>query len=582
MSTVEDKQPSYPYIFEKNVCVPLQNGGIIRCNVYRPYNTEMGEKCPVLVTYGPYGKDIPYKDFNPGSHRLLNPNHQTEQSAWETPTPSYWTAHGYAVVRADEVGTGQSPGFLSVLTSGNTFDAFSDLIEWASDQKWSTGKIGLLGISYYAGTQWHVAARSPKGLAAIVPWEGFTDIYRDATRHGGILSNTFFQWWWNNQVGNNQYGSARARQYGPEPSNAAPSEKELEKMRIEIPIDNMKHRYRDDPRYSSVNLNLQDVKIPLLSVANWGGVGLHLRGNVNGFLHAASEFKYLRFIVGRHDLPFYLDEEVEIQRSFLDAFLNNDDRLGWSKKGKVPPVDLILREGDDHAQLRRRSELNWPLARTQYTNFYLSPQGTLLTSPPVVDAPQKLDYKALGTATSPESVIFMTPPLDSGYEITGHITARLNVSVTAYPWHPSPSDIDLFLTLRHVDSSGKELFYTGSLGEPIPVTRGWLRVSLRKINPNHPYHRPWLPHRDYCSTDILPVIPSEVYEVDVELWPTNVVVKSGERLSLEVSSGDTAQTGVWEHNDPVDRNPETFNGVNHLHFSGDHLNYITLPIIPAL
>ena len=73
-----------------------------------------------------------------------------------------------------------------------------------------------------------------------------------------------------------------------------------------------------------------------LSAANWGGIHLHLRGNVMGYLGVSSQFKYLRFITGRHDIPFYYDEEVAVQNSFLDAFLKGDDREGWSVPGKVP------------------------------------------------------------------------------------------------------------------------------------------------------------------------------------------------------------------------------------------------------
>lgn len=94
--------------------------------------------------------------------------HQTEHSAWETPTPQFWTDHGYIVVRADEIGIGQSPGSLHV-KSATSIDAFCDVIEWAAEQPWSSGKVGLLGVSYYAATQWQVAARQPRGLAAIVP-----------------------------------------------------------------------------------------------------------------------------------------------------------------------------------------------------------------------------------------------------------------------------------------------------------------------------------------------------------------------------------------------------------------------------
>ncbi len=456
-------------------------------------------------------------------------------------------------MRADEVGTGQSPGFMDILTAGNTFDAFHDLIEWASEQPWSTGKVGLLGISYFAATQWHAAARHPKGLAAMVPWEGFVDVYRDSMRHGGILSTTFFHTWWDKQVAPNQYGQSTARRYGPEPVQGVLSEDELKNNRVDIPTDNRKHRYRDDPRFTSVNLDPKDITVPLLSVANWGGIGLHLRGNIFGFMHAASELKYLRFIVGRHDLPFFVDEEVEVQRSFLDAFLKGEDRAGWSQKGKMPPVDLLVRKGQDVNSFPRRAEMEWPLARTQYIKFYASPSGDLLTSLPKVAMSQKLSYRALGTVQSPQSISFTTTPFESETEITGHITATLHVSASKDAWSSTPSDIDLFLTLRHLSPSNEEVFYTGSFGDPTPVTRGYLRVSLRKINKNHPHHRDWLPYRDYCSTDILPVIPNEVYQADVEFWPTNVVVAAGGRLVLEISSGDTAPTGVWEHNDPIDR-----------------------------
>lgn len=120
----------------------------------------------------------------------MNPQHKSAHSAWETPDPGYWTQRGYIVLRVDERGTGQSPGQLDVLSRG-TSETFFDVIEWAAEQEWSTGKVGLLGVSYYAATQWSVAARRPKGLAAIVPWEGFSDYNREAVRHGGILADQF-------------------------------------------------------------------------------------------------------------------------------------------------------------------------------------------------------------------------------------------------------------------------------------------------------------------------------------------------------------------------------------------------------
>lgn len=115
---------------------------------------------------------------------------KSAHAAWETPDPGYWTSQGYIVVRVDERGTGQSPGELDTMSRG-TSEAFFDVVEWCAEQEWCSGKVGLLGISYYAGTQWRVAARRPKGLAAMIPWEGMSDYYRDRVRHGGILSDRF-------------------------------------------------------------------------------------------------------------------------------------------------------------------------------------------------------------------------------------------------------------------------------------------------------------------------------------------------------------------------------------------------------
>src|SRR4051812_23724395 len=174
---------TYPYIFSQNVSIPVvtYETGLIRVNIYRPKDSNT-KPVPALVTYGPYGKDVAYAKFRPESFAEVNPEHKSEHSCWETPDPAWWTARGYAVVRADERGIGQSPGVLDTMSRA-TSEAFFDVVEWAAKQSWCTGKVGLLGISYYAGSQWRVAARRPKGLVAIVPWEGMSDYYRDRVRH---------------------------------------------------------------------------------------------------------------------------------------------------------------------------------------------------------------------------------------------------------------------------------------------------------------------------------------------------------------------------------------------------------------
>jgi predicted acyl esterase len=446
--------------------------------------------------------------------------------------------------------------------SRGTSEAFFDVVEWAASQVWSSGKVGLLGISYYAGSQWRVAARRPKGLAAIIPWEGMSDYYRDRCRHGGILSNGFIRFWWNRQVVTNQYGrpGRNARNWGPDTIEGNLTEEELTSNRNDQTVDNQANRFRNEPYYASKEYHMGDIEVPLLSVGNWGGILLHLRGNIEGFLHAGSRHKYLRMITGRHDLPFYYEEEVEIQRSFLDAFLKGEDRVGWAEEGKVPPVSIILRKGDigfndaeKEKVYQRRDEMEWPIARTLYTKFFLTPTYGLTQNTISVEKQQKLSYRALGTIEDPQLLQFSTEPFEVETEITGHVVGHLNVSVSPDPFGPTPSDIDLFVTLRHFGPNGKEVFYTGTAGDPVPLTKGWLRVSLRKVNEHHHKHRDWLPHRDYTSNDVLPVIQGEVYGVDIEIWPTNVVVEKGGRIVFEVASGDTQGSGIFLHNDTVDR-----------------------------
>lgn len=105
-------------------------------------------------------------------------------------------------------------------------------------------------------------------------------------------------------------------------------------------------------------------------------------------MRAGSKFKYLRCITGRHDLPFYYDEEVEIQKSFLDAFLKGQDDRGWTVPGKVPAVDICLRRGNpgyndakaERDAFPRRQESQWPLKDTQYTDYHLNASNEMLVS----------------------------------------------------------------------------------------------------------------------------------------------------------------------------------------------------------
>ena len=348
------------------------------------------------------------------------------------------------------------------------------------------------------------------------------------------------------------------------------------------------NRFLDDDYYSSKDYNMGDIKVPLLSVGNWGGILLHLRGNVHGYLNAGSELRYLRFVTGRHDLPFYSDQNVELQKSFLDAFLKGHDTTGWTT-GKAPRVGFAVRKGDvgfndPEAELAYtyRNEKDWPLPDTVYTKFYLTSGMELIKDRGQHQNNAVVSYRALGDLKNPQMLHFTSRPFQQETEFTGHIVVHLHVSATKTNESSStgPSDIDLFITLRNFGANGKEILYTGTVGDPVPITKGWLRTSLRKVNEKSPRNTFWYPHREYLSSDEAPIVPEEVYPVDVEVWPTNVVVEEGGRVVLEVSSGDTQGAGLFEHNSVEDRSPEKFEGMNHINFGANHENWVLMPTIP--
>ena len=143
--------------------------------------------------------------------------------------------------------------------------------------------------SYFGGSQWRVAARRPKGLTCIIPWEGMSDYYRDRCRQGGIYSNEvssslshnimqlltpqgqFIAFWQNRQVFSNQYGlpGKSARKWGPDTIEGDLSPEELRKNRTDQISDNANNKFTDDPYYASREYKRSDIEVPMLSVANW-------------------------------------------------------------------------------------------------------------------------------------------------------------------------------------------------------------------------------------------------------------------------------------------------------------------------
>ncbi len=180
---------------------------------------------------------------------------------------------------------------------------------------------------------------------------------------------------------------------------------------------------------------------------------------------------------------------------------------------------------------------------------------------------------------------FMLPPVTRAMEITGPMAARLYVS-------SETTDADLFLIVRLFTPDLKEVVFQGANDPNTPIAQGWLRASQRKVDAQRslPW-RPWHPH-----DEIQPLQPREVYPLDIEIWPTSIIVPAGYRLALTVRGKDYEYPGPpaigghphremrgcgpFVHDDEQDRPPSVFAGLVTIHTGPDHPSSILLPVIP--
>jgi hypothetical protein len=570
-----------------DVPIAMDDGIVLRADVYRPDERPPAEgRYPVILSYGPYAKGLAFQDGYPSAWRRMVAEHpdvafgsSNKYQSWEVVDPEKWVPEGYACVRVDSRGAGRSPGYIDHFSPRETKD-FYDCIEWAGLQPWSNGKIGLNGISYYGINQWHVASLQPPHLAAMCIWEGAADWYRDMTHHGGILC-TFWANWYDMQVKTVQYGlgerGPRSRVTGALVcGDETLSDRELQKNRCDFGDEILAHPL-DDDYHKARSPVWEKVTVPFLSAANWGGQGLHPRGNFEGFVRAASKEKWLEAHGIEHWTHFYTDYGRGLQLRFFNKFLKGEHK-DWDAQ---PRVQLQVRHVDRFVE---RHESEWPLARTRWTKLYLSPGFLLRPVPSELKSGSEPDsLSVVRFDARGDGVTFISEPLPKETEITGPLAARLKIS-------SSTSDADLFLIFRVFTPDLREVTFMGAIDPHTPVAQGWLRASHRKLDPRlSTEYRPYHTH-----DEVQKLTPGQAVSVEVELWPTSIVVPAGYRLALGVRGRDyewqkstgarlsnfkneLRGCGPFLHDDPRDRPAGIFGGTTTLHLQD---SYVLIPVIP--
>jgi len=558
--------------------IKMSDGLVLKADVFRPINEG---QYPVIMTHGPYAKGLAFQEGYPSAWNRMVDEHPDVAAGssnlyqnWEVADPEKWVPDGYVCLRVDSRGCGASPGYVDHFSPRETKD-FAECIHWAGVQPWSNGKVGLNGVSYYGINAWQVASLQPEYLAAICIWEGSADWYRDMTHHGGILS-TFWANWYDMQVKSVQYGLGDR---GPVSlitgrqicGDETLSEDQLAANRCDFGNEIYAHPF-DDNYHKIRSAAWSKITTPILTAANWGGQGLHPRGNFEGFMRAASGNKWLEAHGLEHWTEFYTDYGVLLQKRFFDYFLKGLDN-GWDEQ---PRVQLQIRKINGFEQ---RHEQDWPIPRTRWTSFYIHENLTLSMDKPASSTTLSFDAKEDG-------LTFYSEPLSTDMEITGPSAFQGMIS-------SSTNDADLFIVLQVFSPDNEEIVFQGAIDPNTPVGQGWLRASHRKLDTE--LSQSWRPYHKHDEKQLLE--PGKPVQLDIEVWPTSIVIPAGFKIGLSIRGrdyenpnakserlsnfkNDLKGCGPFLHNDPRDRPMEVFGGTTTLHISAENPGFILLPVIP--
>lgn len=477
------KPLSCDILLERDVPIRLRDGVTIYADVFRPVGNDV---CPAILAWSPYGKEIGGQMLDDVPLRSGVPLDATSGlEKFEGPDPAYWVAHGYAVVNPDKRGAYMSEGNLLYWGHEDALDG-CDVIEWIASQKWCNGKVGMSGNSWLTVSQWFIAAERPKHLAAIAPWEGFCDHYRESGTRGGIPTPEF------------------PEMIAETFSSAHGMLEDQPRMIVEKPF--LCDYWLDKAA------RVENIDIPAYVVASYTN-SVHTHGTFAGYRRMASKEKWLRVHNTNEWFDYYTPENVDDLRRFFDHYLKGMDN-GWEKTPKVR-LSVLNPGGRD---IVGRAEDEFPLARTVYRKLYLSATDSTLQA----SLPQQEITDIYQSAAKDNKVTYRYR-MDKPTEITGYMKLHLWVSA------PDHDDMDLAVRVEKLSKDGQPL--PDRAGNRIVAT-GQLRISLRQLDTlrtteAEPY---------YTFTGEQKLKPGEIVPVEIEIWPMGLFFEKGEILQLTVGA----------------------------------------------
>ena len=527
-------------VFEKDIAVKLRDGVTIYVDVFRPFGAE---NVPVIVAWSPYGKGQGTSLSVTGVFDLVGLSNGIVSGLekFEGPDPAYWCAQGYAICNPDVRGVVDSEGD-SVLWDRQEGRDCYDLIEWLAKQDWCTGKVAMSGTSYLAVSQWFTAAEQPPHLAAINPWEGVSDVYRDLVMRGGMPDIGFGR-----QLQNGSF-------FG--------------KGQKEDIVSEVEHYPLMNDLWENKIPDFDKITVPAYVVASYSNT-LHTAGTFRAWRRLTSDKKWLRIHNSQEWPDYYEEGNREDLRRFFDHYLKGDEN-GWEQTPHVRYSLLDLKGGD----MVNIAADHFPPSGVALTKFYLDGRARTLTT----EVPSDEVAASYVVASNPNAVSFVTR-FDQQTVMIGYPKARLWVEAR------EAEDMDLFVLVQKLDAYGTPLqqFTTPNQSALIhdltdhgaTILRykgsdGRLRVSARHLD-------------ETLSTDEVPAYTfdrveklsqGEIAEIQIELLPIGLVFYPGEQLRFVISSRNRLGTLMPAIEEYVGAN----SGQHVIHTGGEHPSYLQLPI----
>lgn len=511
-------------LVEQDAQVPLRDDVKIRVDIFR--STKEG-KYPTIMWYAPYGKRgsvLSMDNFGHPTRMDVKPEWEDGLNAFEAPNPSYWVARGYVVVSPDPRGVGSSEGNVYAWGSQQAKDEY-DVIEWIATQDWSNGKVGLTGTSYLSMSQYAVAELQPPHLAAIAPWEGAFNPYKDTLARGGVSDTSF-----NQSLSRMIYTDGLVE--------------DMARLSAEHPFY--------DAYWQDKTPNLEKVTIPTYLVGSWTNA-IHSSGPYQAYKQLPTKEKWLRVHNTHEWTDYYNPENVADLQKFFDHYLKGEEN-GWEKTPHLRYA--VLNPGHED---KFQTSPNF-LENQSFTTYYLVEENGKLK---LSETPQAVESQIVYDTTELDGITFELE-MREAVDFIGNFSLRLWVESVGN------DDMDLFAFVRKYNQEGQILEHELVTERYYPGPNGRLRVSQRSLDKEK-------------STELTPVLcqtkeekigEGDIVSVEIPFWPFAMRWEKGEKLALTVCPVDKIVRPEFPQLPP---SPNVNKGKHVIHFGGKYDSKLRVP-----